>query len=337
MEVNMDKPTQSQLAAALEKVIAALRGGHALQLDDCLRRAFYCFSPEALDGDPDIRPDDLDMVMTQLTAADLPTFEAALAAVREGRQAWLGFKIVTDPAVVLDSVDTSAWNFNGPGQGSSDVVPGVFFSTDDKEIIFSREPSPRDRRQMLDVTRGPHMHNRQYAGVAWTSLPLEPQGRVFMLGAGDVSVTLEKAAQLCDFDTVAVDDSVEYLNETRFPRSRRALLPGWEVPELAAALAGLEVCEHDYLCVLTRGHARDTEAMLWAAGTPAAYIGMMGNPMKNERVFELGAEAGVAPEVFTAERVHAPIGLRMGGKTPAELAVSIVMQLIQVRNDRRRP
>ncbi|MDR2108153.1 MAG: XdhC family protein, partial [Coriobacteriales bacterium] len=309
----MDKPTQQELAAALEQVIAALEAGQAPQPNAALRRAFYCFSAEALAHDPDIVPEDLEKILAQLSAADLPTFQAALAAVQNGRQAWLGFKVVTDPALVLDSVDTSVWNFNGPGQGSSDDQSGVFFSTKNKEIVFSREPSPRDRRQMLDITRGPHMHNSQYAGVAWTSIPLEPQGRVVMLGAGDVSRALEKVVALCDFDTVVIDDDADYLNEARFATSRRVLLENWENLSTVASLDALAINEHDYLCVLTRGHAHDTEAMLWAVGTPASYIGMLGNPMKNEQIFAFAAQTGVAPEVFTAERIHAPIGLRMGG------------------------
>ena len=332
----MNKPTQATLKSVLEQMVTVLEAGQTLELSDVMRQTFYCFSPEALAGDPDIKVSDLDNIIAQLSAADIPTLKAAQSAIAEGRQAWLGFKIVTNPAVVLDSVDTSAWNFNGPGQGSSDDRPGLFFCTSDRQVVFGREFSPRDRRQMLDITRGPHMHNRQYAGVAWTSIALEPQGRIIMLGAGDVSVALQKIAQLCDFDTVVVDDDAEYLNEQRFPLSRRELLPSWDIGDLATTLAKLAVNEHDYLCVITRGHSYDTEALFWAVSTQAAYIGMMGNPMKNERVFALAAEAGAAPELFCAERIHAPIGFKLGGKTPPELAVSIIMQIIQVRNDRRK-
>jgi len=328
----IDKPTPAQLTDAIQAIITDLAAGQKVLPTQEIQRAFYCFAPQALADDPDISPDDLAAVLAQLTSADIPVFQSALDAIASNRQAWLAFKIVTDPSLALDSTDNSGWNFNGPGQGSADALPAVFFTTAGKEVACSRPFSDRDRKQALDITRGPHMHNRQYAGVAWTSIALEPSGRVLMLGAGDVSVQLEKLALLCDFAPVVADYDPEYLNEARFPGSQRVLL---EAFSQTGPLEALQVNKHDYVCILTRGHMYDTEAIVWALGTAAGYIGMMGNPMKNERVLELAQQAGVPEADIGAERLHAPIGFKFGGKTPPELAVRIVAQLIQVRNDRR--
>jgi xanthine dehydrogenase accessory factor len=324
------------MLAAIDEIISALDSGIPAVASPCIRKAFSCFDPEALADDPDVGPADLDRIIEGLSAADLPTFQRARKAVLAHEQAWLGFKIVTDPAVVCDSTDTDVAGFSGEGQGSADALSGVFFATEDKQIVFAREYSPRDRKQMLDITRGPHMHNNQYAGVAWVSQGLEPTGRVIMFGAGDVSVALESIAQMLGFETAVIDYDPNYLNETRFPRSERLLIDDFtKLGDASCTLAGdLNVSSEDYLCVLTRGHMHDPEAIAWAVGTEAGYVGMMGNPMKNERVFELAAAQGIDPRLFEAERLHAPIGLRLGGKTPAEIALQTAIQIIDIRQKR---
>lgn len=80
-------------------------------------------------------------------------------------------------------------------QGSADGEPLVFFCNDAKEIVASRELSPRDTFQAKDVTRGPSMHNDQFDGLTWASEPLFGKVRVWLLGASDAAV---EVAQLAD-------------------------------------------------------------------------------------------------------------------------------------------
>ncbi|MDR2492706.1 MAG: XdhC family protein [Coriobacteriales bacterium] len=323
--------TPALLVDALDELASALREGTKPLVSACIRQAFSCFDEEVLAGDPDISPQDLDMIVASLSPEDLPTLLRAREAVVGNEHAWLGFKIVTDPKRVCDSEDTAVAGFAGTGCGSADARPGVFFATQDKQIVFGRDYSARDRKQMLDITRGPHMHSTQYAGVVWASIPLEAQGRVIMFGAGDVSSELALLAHRCGFaGTVVVDNDESYLTASRFALSERVLVSDFD------AIGDLGVTPSDYLCVLTRGHMHDPEALAYALATPAGYIGMMGSAGKNERVYELVEERGVELSKVAAGRVHAPIGIRFGGKTPPELAVSIVAQLIQVRDDRRK-
>ena len=326
-----NKPTSQQLLTALDEIISALAAGCVPQISDAILQAFTCFDPAVLADDPDINPEDLILILNALTIDDLATFKRARTAVENHEQAWLGFKVVTDPAVACDSSDTAVMGIIGEGQGSADALPGVFFAAVDRQIVFGRQYSVRDRKQMLDITRGPHMHNRQYAGLAWTSLDLEPTSRVIMLGAGDVSAQLEITARLVGFETLVIDYDESYLSEIRFPHSERVLIPSFdEMPDLGITF-------DDYLCVLTRGHMYDPEALIYALQTPAGYIGMMGCASKNECVFSLAAQRGIDPAAFEDSRLHAPIGFKgVGGKTPPELAINITSQLIQIRNDRRK-
>lgn len=312
------------LKETCQAIVAALQAG---ETPEATAHDFPCFSAESLAGNPDIAPQYLDTIMASLTVDDIPTFERALKAIDAREHAWLGFKIVTDPTVACDSEDTAVVNVTGKGKGSADALPGIFFATEAKEIVFSRAYSDRDMFQMLDITRGPHMHNEQYAGVAWLSVSLEPVSRAFIMGAGTVGSEVEKMAHAVGFETVAVDYDPQYLNEERFPLSERILIESFE------DLPDLGITDSDYMLVLTRGHMYDPEALIYSIQSPAYYVGMMGCLEKNQRVFDLAQKTGCSREEL--EATHTPIGLKFGAKTPPELALCIVAELIQVRYDRR--
>ena len=98
-------------------------------------------------------------------------------------------------------------------------------------------------------------------------------------------------------------------------------------------LADLACAPEDYVCVLTRGHMFDPEGCVWATRHGAHYVGMMGCAGKNDRVHDLVLAAGATEEDWA--RVKRPIGLKFGAKTPAELAIAIVAELVDVRYRQR--
>jgi xanthine dehydrogenase accessory factor len=323
--------TPRSLWTFCERVVAALRAGKTPVV---AAEEFPGFTPSALERHPDLPPDSLAHVLASLTEADIPTLTRAIEAIDGNVRAWLGFKIVTDATAALDSEDTDVGAMRGKGMGSADGRSGMFLvvnpsgERDAAELFFSRNPSARDRLQMLDVTRGPRVHDAQYAGVAWRSVPLFRRARLFIFGAGPVSAALEQVANLVDFGTVVVDTEPRYLNAERFPLSERVLIESFDaIPELG-------VTPDDYVCVLTRGHMHDPQALVYGVRSGAHYVGMMGCAQKNARVFELAERANV--DRATLEATHTPIGLRFGARTPSELALSITAELVQVRDERRK-
>ena len=310
---------------SLQAMISALKEGTTPSVTS---KEFPCFAPEHLADHPEIDEDTLGAIMSSLDESDIPTLERALAALDEPTPAWIGFKIITDPEAALDSEDTDVVGMKGKGEGSDDSRPGIFFANEDKEIVFSRWYSDRDMMQMLDITRGPHMHNEQYAGVAWLSMPLERTGRAFIFGAGEVPLWVARMARDVGFSSVILDDDEEYLNAKRFPYSELVLVDDYN------ALPDLGISESDYVLVLTRGHMRDPEALIYGINTGAHYVGMMGKVSKNEKVFEMAKAEGITQEQIAT--THSPIGLKFGAKTPPELAMCIVAEMIQVRSDRRK-
>ncbi len=318
--VNMNKET-------LEAIIEDLKAGRTPTITTADVPAF---SEEATAGNDHLSPTDLDIIAQSLAEADIPTFERALKAVEEGELAWLGFKVVYDPAVAQAKSGIGFTKDYGE-VGSADGEPLVFFCNDAKEIVSSREPSKRDLFQMKDVTRGPSMHNEQFEGLTWASVALFDPIRVWLLGASDVAVELVPLARKVGFDVLAVDYDTAYLNADRFPDAHRILLDG----EGFDALFDLHAKPEDYVCVLTRGHMHDPDGCIWASREGVHYIGMMGCKGKNDGIHDLVIEGGVTEEQWNA--IKRPIGLKFGAKTPAELAIAIVAELIDVRYQQRYP
>jgi xanthine dehydrogenase accessory factor len=312
------KETLLTMIAALEKGITP----------EVTAEDFPCFLPENLKDHPDINSDALNTILTSLNQGDIPTLKRAVKALNEKVPGWLGFKIVTNAEAAVNSEDTDVVGIRGEGNGSADGQPGIFFANEDKEIVFSRPYSPRDKFQMLDITRGPHMHNEQYAGVAWLSQPLERVGKAYIFGAGEVPLWVARMARDVGFESVVLDDDDEFLNPERFPTSELVLVRDF------AALPELGIGEKDYVLVLTRGHMHDPESLIYGINSGAHYVGMMGCASKNDRVFEMSQAQGITREQI--EATHSPIGLKFGAKTPPELAMCIVAEMIKDRHERRK-
>lgn len=309
----------------LENIAAELRAGRAVELSI---EDFPCFSAQALAGNAHISPDNLGKLAAALTAADAPVFERAARAMDEGDLAWLGFKIVWDAAAAQANTDNEVTKKYGD-VGSADGQGAVFFCNDAKEIVSARTPSPRDVFQMKDVTRGPSMHNEQFEGLTWLSVPLFDQVRVWLLGASDAAAEVSALAAHVGFAVTAVDYDPAYLSPERFPDATRVLLEG----DNFDGLASLTPAPGDYVCVLTRGHMFDPDSCVWAVLHGVHYVGMMGCKGKNSTVHDLVIARGATEEQW--ERIKRPIGLKFGAKTPAELAIAIVAELVDVRYRQR--
>ncbi len=311
--------------AILQSIVDDLRAGKTPQLTP---EEFPCFSAEALAGNNHVAPEYLGTIAKSLTVADIPTFERAIRAIDEHDLAWLGFKVVWNAGEAVSNTDNEVTKKYGD-QGSADGEPLVFFCNDAKEIVSSRTPSARDVFQMKDVTRGPSMHNEQFEGLTWRSVALFDQVHVWLLGASDVASELSALATHVGFKVTVVDYDPAYISEERFPDAERIVLPGDNFDGLSA----YEAAPGDYVCVLTRGHMFDPDSCVWAVKHGVHYVGMMGCKGKNSTVHDLVIERGATEAQW--ESIKRPIGLKFGAKTPAELAIAIVAELVDVRYKER--
>jgi xanthine dehydrogenase accessory factor len=154
--------------------------------------------------------------------------------------------------------------------------------------------------------------------------PVLPQPHAFIFGAGHISKSLSKAANLAGFATVIIDNRESFANRERFPEAEEVY--GEEYEEVFAKLL---INETSYIIIVTRGHRDDMRVLRWAATTRARYVSMIGSKRKVIGVVRELEKEGVPREAI--ERTFAPMGLEIGAVTPEEIAISVVAEMIAVR------
>lgn len=166
-------------------------------------------------------------------------------------------------------------------------------------------------------------------GIRYLIQPVFPPERVIIAGAGHVGRELAALCAIIGLSTVIIDDRPDFANHDRFPAAFKIVIPQ---VSFADCFAGLSISEDDRIVIVTRGHEHDRAVLFQALRTPAGYIGMIGSRKKREAIYESLRKEGVTAQDLA--RVHCPIGLSIGARTPAEIAVSIVAQLIALRAER---
>lgn len=147
---------------------------------------------------------------------------------------------------------------------------------------------------------------------------------LYLFGGGHVGRAICETAALAGFSVWVIDDREAFASPQRHPAAARTISGPFE--EVCRSLA---VGENSYVALVTRGHQYDEELLAWAVGTRARYIGMIGSRRKVLRTYENLAARGIDPAAF--DRVRAPIGLDIGAVTAAEIAVSVVAELVGER------
>ena len=156
--------------------------------------------------------------------------------------------------------------------------------------------------------------------------------RLIILGGGHVGAALSRVAEVLDYKIVVVDDRPFFASRERHPQAHRVICNSFEtaLDELPASLS-------DYIVIVTRGHRHDRLCLEKSLGRPAAYIGMIGSRRRVSGLMKELAAGGFTREEL--EKVHAPIGLKIGAVTEGEIALSILAEITAVRRnaDRQEP
>ncbi len=154
---------------------------------------------------------------------------------------------------------------------------------------------------------------------------LNPVQRLLVFGAGHVGRAVAETAGGLGFAVSVIDDRSEYLSPEDFPAGTALKLT---TPQYDRDIPGVDA--NTFVVIATRSHESDLNALRGVIDRGAAYVGMIGSRAKVKKIFSaLGAE-GVRTEAL--EKVHAPIGLKIGSKTPKEIAISILAEVVRVRN-----
>src|SRR5262249_22255426 len=150
-----------------------------------------------------------------------------------------------------------------------------------------------------------------------------PPARLIIVGAVHIAQSLAPMAAMLDFDVTVVDPRGAWATGSRFPGVK--VVQDWA--DEAFQQMGLD--GSTAVVTLTHDPKLDDPALEAALNSDVFYIGALGSRRTHAKRKERLAEAGVSDEQFA--RVHGPIGLNIGAKSPAEIAVSILGQVIEVR------
>ena len=151
-----------------------------------------------------------------------------------------------------------------------------------------------------------------------------PRPRMIVFGAIDFAAAVARIGSFLGYYVTVCDARETFATQKRFPDADEVVV---EWPH--RYLARTPVDERTVLCVLTHDPKFDVPLLEIALRTPVAYIGAMGSRRTNEdRLYRL-KELGLTHEELA--RLHAPIGLDVGARTPEETAVSIAAEIIALR------
>ena len=154
---------------------------------------------------------------------------------------------------------------------------------------------------------------------------LLPSPRMVIVGGVHVAIPLVSLAKTLGFRTIVVDPRESFANATRFPHADE-IVSDW--PD--AALGRLGINSSTAIAVLTHDPKLDDPALTAALRSPAFYVGALGSRRTHEKRRARLLAAGVTEDELS--RLHAPIGLPLGGRSPEEIALAIVAQIVALRN-----
>jgi xanthine dehydrogenase accessory factor len=187
-----------------------------------------------------------------------------------------------------------------------------------------------DARQTLLTRRSRLLTYREKSGTVDVFVEvLRRPPTLLIVGAGHVALPLAHLGKMIDFEVVVLDDRPRFANAQRFPMADRVLAQPFR-----ETLRDWPIDQDTYIVLVTRGHSHDVDCLLEIIDSPARYTGMIGSKRRIKAVFELLAkEQGIDPAKFN--RIYAPIGLDIGAENPAEIAISIIAEIINVQRGGR--
>lgn len=185
---------------------------------------------------------------------------------------------------------------------------------EDGEAMHPAKEWDASKTQLLETSSGPVFCER-----------IGHQPKLVICGGGHVSIPIIKMAKMTGFYVTVLEDREYFAERAKEAGADVTLCMSYEVG--LAQIAG----DYDtYFVIVTRGHHYDTECLRTILQKPYAYVGMMGSKKRVGMIKENLEKEGVSKEQL--QELHSPIGLSIGAETPEEIAVSIMAELVQVKN-----
>ena len=153
-----------------------------------------------------------------------------------------------------------------------------------------------------------------------------PPPTLIIVGAVHIAIPLVTFAKTLGFRTLVLDARTAFATPERFGHADELII-GWPADRLAEQ----RLSETTYVVTLTHDDKLDTPALVVALNHPVRYVGALGSSRTHaKRVAALKAEGLTEAQIA---RIHAPVGLKIGGRSPEEIALAIMAEIVMVKND----
>ena len=223
-----------------------------------------------------------------------------------------------------------------PNQGDSEIIEKGFISEKDLGIIGTESYRAKDfKNEELEIDK------IRIEGIACIEAalpklvenegndrilfePFFPEERLIIFGGGHISQPLVKFGAEIGFSVVVIDDRPSFANTDRFPEANLVICESYD-----RCFKKINITKTDFVVIVTRGHRHDVDCLKQVLEINPRYMGMIGSKRRVGLVREGLVLEGYKKELV--DRVHSPIGLSIGAVTPAEIAISIIAQIISIK------
>ncbi|MFQ5631905.1 MAG: XdhC family protein [bacterium] len=209
----------------------------------------------------------------------------------------------------------------------SEFLGRQYFIEDSGKVIGSIDNGEIDAalQKTVDLQNPPRdAKTVELHGHAVFIKPFLPPPRFVIIGGVHIAQPLAKFAKELEFEVILIDPRTAFGNKTRFPEIGQ-IINLW--PD--EALAQLDIDQNTFIVLLTHDPKIDDPGIIAALNAHPAYIGVLGSRKTHEKRIKRLKEAGISKEQIA--RIHAPIGLKIGARSPAEIAMSIMAEIITIQ------
>ncbi len=150
--------------------------------------------------------------------------------------------------------------------------------------------------------------------------------KLLIIGGGHVGYAIYNIASLLNFNISIFEDREEFLTKERFPLAKELILGS-----IDERLRNYKIDNNTYIVIVSRGHKSDERALLEVINSNAKYIGVMGSKGKVMTMMDKIRNSGITEE--NINKIYAPIGLKISSGSPEEIAMSIMAEILLIKNN----
>jgi xanthine dehydrogenase accessory factor len=241
-----------------------------------------------------------------------------------------GERVATPSLIAYGVTKEEAARFGLPCGGNLRLVQEPLHSVAWIDDVLERTTRHELVARRLDLATGQVTVEPAHRGDAFSFDGHElvalfgPRWRLLIIGAGQLSRAVAQMALALDFEVICCDPREEYNLTWDIPNTRFSK----EMPD--DLVLALQLDPHSAVVAVTHDPKLDDLVLLEALKSPAFYVGALGSRGNTANRRERLAQFDLSPAEI--DRLHGPIGLDIGSKTPAEIAVSIVAEIVAVKN-----